>query len=62
MSKYEIDIDKTYSFPSQLSIINYDNNIIIVAPQFANWIVLVSQSQLDIFNYFSEGKTIKETI
>lgn len=62
MSKYDINIDKTYSFPSQLSIINYNSYIIVIAPQFANWIVLLSNRQLSVFQYLAGGKTIKEAI
>ncbi len=62
MSKYDINIYKTYSFPSQLSFINYNGYVIVVAPQFANWIVLLSNKQLLVFQYLAEGKTIKETI
>lgn len=62
MPKYDINIDKIYSFPSQLSIINYNGYIIVIAPQFANWIVLLSDKQLSVFQYLAEGKTIKEAI
>lgn len=58
MAKYKIDIDKVYSFPEEISVIEYDGFFLVVAPKFANWIVLNSMSQVEVFNYLKENNSI----
>lgn len=62
MAKYHIDSSKTYNFPQELSEVNYENRILIIAPEEANWIVLDSIQQLDIFNLIKSGLSIEEVL
>lgn len=62
MSEYNINLDKRYRMPEEIQVINYNDKILVIAPQFANWIVLESPSQLSVFNYFKQGHSIQETI
>lgn len=62
MPKYEIDPNKTYTMPTDIQVTKHDNKILIVAPEFANWIVLDSMEQHTIFEFFREGHSIKEAM
>lgn len=59
MAKYNIDIEKNYKIPNKLCVVSFENNILVIAPLLANWIVLKSFEQLDILNFFANGKSIK---
>lgn len=59
MAKYNIDIEKNYKIPNELCVVAFENNILVIAPLLANWIVLKSLEQLDILNFFANGKSIK---
>lgn len=48
--------------PQNIKFVDYDNKIIVVAPAYANWIVLESPIQLEVFKCLKQGKTIKETL
>ena len=39
MAKYNIDSGKIYDFPDNISIVNHNEKILIIAPEEANWIV-----------------------
>lgn len=62
MPRYEIDIKKNYIFPSDLRTISFDQSILIIAPDYANWIVLESPVQLEIFEQFKNGRTIEDVL
>lgn len=62
MPSYNIDINKTYQFPCEISRVNYADSILIIEPAYANWIVLKSDSQVSIFDYFRKGHSIKEAL
>lgn len=62
MARYRIDIDKIYKFPSDIRIVEHLSHVLVIAPKYANWIVLNSQSQLDVFNFLREGHSIKEAL
>ncbi len=51
MASYTIDLHKKYSIPDEISIRHIRDSILIIAPETANWIVLSSSIELDIFNY-----------
>lgn len=53
MASFEIDNNKTYSFPPNLSIHYISDKILIIAPETARWIVLQNNAQLDIFRQLS---------
>ena len=57
--KHEIDSHKTYQIPKDISVIQYNGKILIIAPDTANWIVLNTLEQLNVFNSFKEGHSIK---
>lgn len=59
MAKYNINIEKTYKIPKEISVVAFENNLLIIAPLSANWIVLKSSEQLDILNFLANGKSIK---
>ena len=62
MSKYDINIEKTYNIPQVINSIAFDGKILVVSPLTANWIVLQTENQLNIFNDFRQGKSIKEVL
>lgn len=62
MPRYAIDINKTYQIPHDIRVVEYDDKSLVIAPDTANWIVLNSSAQLDIFEYLHMGCSIKETL
>lgn len=40
MAKYNIDSGKIYDFPDNISIVNHNEKILIIAPEEANWICI----------------------
>lgn len=62
MPKYEIDIKKKYIMPADLRVVHYKNKILVIAPKFANWIVIDNPQQLSIFEYLRSGHSIGETL
>ena len=46
----EIDDNKHYKFPSNIKIIEHDGKFIVIAVDFANWIVLKNKEQVVFFN------------
>lgn len=62
MPKYNISPDKRYSFPEEIRIVDSDQSILVIAPQSANWIVLQSLAQKDIFLFLGEGHSIKDAL
>ena len=53
---------KKYSFPKDIFIKVYDTFAVIVSPQNANWIVLETQEQINIFKLLMEGETIGKVL
>lgn len=62
MAKYNIDSGKIYDFPDNISIVNHNEKILIIAPEEANWIVLDSTQQQYVFNLFHSGLSIEEVL
>ena len=62
MCYYEIDPKKKYNIPKDISIINYKDKILVIASSTANWIVLESVSQLEVFYYLKKNHTINEAL
>lgn len=62
MSKYTIDLNKSYNFPTEIKKVEYQGSILVIAPETANWIVLKSKKQEDILEFLKAGHTIKETL
>lgn len=60
MAKFIISPEKIYNIPSEISITNVDGKILIIAPETANWIVLESPYELEIFEAFRSGMNISE--
>ncbi len=56
-----IDNNKTYAFPAKLTEVNYAGMFLIIADDYANWIVLKNKSQLDFFSLLKEY-TLKESL
>ena len=55
MAKCEIDLNKTYTFPKEIKAISYNDKILVVAPEYANWIVLESKTQLSVLDFFRKN-------
>ncbi len=51
----QIDPNKKYSFPTNISIVRYDSKIIVIAVDTGNWIVLENEKQLEFFNLLKEN-------
>ena len=62
MSKYDINIEKTYNFPQTIKKVPFNGQTLVISPLTANWIVLQTENQLDIFNDFCVGKSIKDVL
>lgn len=62
MAKYEINIEKTYQIPQNISVVPFNGVILVISPLTANWIVLQSSAQLDVLKLFVKGKSIKEIL
>lgn len=62
MPRYHINPDKTYNFPEDIRVVNYNGSTLVIAPKFANWMVFDSSAQLDAFNFFRQGHSIKEAL
>lgn len=62
MANVDIDIYKRYCFPHSISIVQHNDKIIVIAPDYANWIVLNSVEQLSILDFLKQGNTIHETL
>lgn len=62
MPRFDIDTKRTYNIPQAISLVSVNDKILIISPLTANWIVLQSKSQIDIFNDFREGKSIDDIL
>lgn len=62
MVKIEIDVNKKYIFPNEIDIVNFADKYLIIAPEYANWIVLDTEEQLLVFKYLKRGHTIQDTL
>ena len=62
MPQYDIDISKVYSIPQEVQIINYENKIIVIAPEYANWIVLNTLKQFRVFECLKAGHSIQTAL
>lgn len=62
MAQYNIDTSKIYNFPSEIKTVRHRGKILIIAPEEANWIVLDTLQQLEIFNMFHIGQSIEEVV
>lgn len=62
MSPIEIDTCKRYKFPNAITVVEYIDKYLVIAPEYANWIVLESAYQLSVFDYLKEGHTIRDTV
>lgn len=52
MAKYTININKVYSIPQNIKVIEYGHFYLVVAPLFANWILLNSRGHNWKFSIF----------
>lgn len=62
MARFEINEQKKYRFVDGIKIIPFRDDILVISPHTANWIVLKSRKQLDVFNDFVYGKSIAEVL
>lgn len=62
MSYYEISLNKRYKIPKDIRIIHHNSKVIVIAPLTANWIILESDSQLKVFDFFRAGRSLKEAL
>lgn len=61
IKKVIIDEDKVYELPSSYSVIHYKESILIIAPEYFNYIVLQNEEQLHIFQAL-QGSTIHKIV
>lgn len=59
MPTYNIDIKKSYNIPSNIAVIRHNNKILVIDSERANWIVLDSDLQLNVFKTFQRGTSIE---
>ena len=62
MPRYEIDVNKTYLFPEEIQVVEFEQSILVISPKFANWIVLESSEQYDVFVHLREGHSIQDAL
>lgn len=62
MVQVEIDTSKKYVFPNKIHIVEFLDKFLVIAPEFANWIVLDTSEQLLVFKYLKQGHTIREAL
>lgn len=62
MTKYTIDLNKFYIFPKEIKYVEYEDSILVIAPETANWIVLKSKKQKNVLEFLKVGHTINETL
>lgn len=62
MPKYKIDLSKKYIFPEEIKIVRHKEIILVIAPEYACWVVLKSEEQLNILNYLRSDHSIKEAL
>ncbi len=62
MACYEINVNKKYNIPKDIKVVKYQDKYIVIAPEFANWIVLNTEVQVAIFNFFRQNKTIQDAL
>ncbi|MBD5422593.1 MAG: radical SAM protein, partial [Bacteroides sp.] len=62
MPSYSININKSYNIPKSLPIVRFDDKILVIDVLRANWIVLDSEKQLDIFKSFQKGISIESML
>lgn len=54
--KKNIDINKTYNIPKNISIVDVSEKILVISVDTAKWIVLNNQRQLDFFHLLRNNK------
>ena len=62
MSQIKIDKHKRYKFPHTIMVVKYIDKYLVIAPKYANWIVLESDYQLLVFDFLRKGHTIGDTV
>lgn len=62
--KREITVspDQHYNLPVETEPVFFRNNIIVVSPQFGQWIVLKNSNQLSLYNDLANGLSIKDLL
>lgn len=60
--EYFIDPQKKYVIPDDLSIVRFENKLLVISPNTANWMVFPSELHIDILKAFQQEKSIEETL
>ena len=60
MAQFEINKNKEYHFPIITKVVRFDNKILVIATEYANWIVLDSTEQLSVLEFLKQGHTIQD--
>ena len=58
----EIDLDKRYTFPPQISIHEHQGAYLVIYTEGVLWIVLENESQLSVFKMLQDGASISEAL
>lgn len=62
MPTLEIDPQKTYKMPSKISVRPFDNKILVISSETANWLLLHNDRQLEIFNALRKRCTVSSLL
>lgn len=57
----ELNVEKKYNFPPEISVINYEGKILVVNSLGCNWLVF-SEREFKIFSQLNDGLTIAEVL
>lgn len=57
----EVSLDKVYDLP-EFKFIKYNNVILAIAVEYAKWIVIENENQLDIFNMLLNKVALREVL
>jgi len=55
MAKYQIDINKKYKIPKEVSIIEHNGVFLIISPETAKWMVFTNKAQVEIFESLKDN-------
>lgn len=61
-NEIEVDIQKKYTFPSNLSFCEYEGKYLIIYTQGCLWLVLNTREEVEIFKKLQSGSTIEEVL
>ena len=58
----EIDLNKIYHLPKNLSIKMIYDKFLVISPEYCNWLVFEKESEYQVFQFIYEEHSIEETL